>query len=279
MSGILFFKTKDRENIIDFYHNKIGMDIWLEKENCTVFRQGNLLLGFCMDNKIDNQGMISFFFQGKKGVNIIYDILKDCAVTKPQKNTVYQIYNFFAKDPEGRDIECFTFLDNKHSNLTGDEILLTRRSVRDFEHRMVGDKVLWQIFEECRYAPTSKNSQPYYYIVIKDRKRIELLASIREDSSAPIAQAPIAVAICSDPSISKRYVQDGCIAAYHFMLSTWYHNLGTCWIGGMDRDDVKEILNIPKEHYVVTVTPLGYPTSRPELRPRRLVEEFVKFLI
>jgi hypothetical protein len=37
----------------------------------------------------------------------------------------------------------------------------------------------------------------------------------------------------------------------------------------MDRDEVKDILGIPKDHYVATVTPLGYPVDKGKVAPER----------
>ena len=157
------------------------------------------------------------------------------------------------------------------------ETLLTeRRSIRQFEGKDVPDELLWKIFELCRFAPTSMNTESYSFVVLRDKEKMKSIASLRGSASAPIAKAPLAVAICSDPGVSRRHVQDGCIAAYHFLLSCWQHGLGTCWIAAMDRDEVKEILNIPDNHYVATVTPVGYPARIPKAPPRRSVEEMVR---
>jgi len=158
----------------------------------------------------------------------------------------------------------------------GKELLLTRRSVRSFVEKPVPDEILRELFEICRYAPTSRNSQSCYFVVIRDSRIRNRLASVRGRNSAPIGKAPLAVAICSDPAGSRRHVQDGCIAAYHFILAAWHLGLGTCWIGGLDRDDVKEAVNIPKEHYVATVTPVGYPEETPTAPRRKPAEELVK---
>jgi nitroreductase len=86
------------------------------------------------------------------------------------------------------------------------------------------------------------------------------------------------VAITSDPRKSKRYVQDGCIAAYHFLLSAWLYGLGTCWIAAMDREDVKDALHIPQDHYIATVTPVGYPAESPAPPERRPKDEMVRII-
>jgi nitroreductase len=136
---------------------------------------------------------------------------------------------------------------------------------------------MWEVFEICRYSPTSQNSQSYYFVVIRDCKKIEWLSCVRGMNTAPIGLAKAAVAVVADPAISRRHVQDGCIAAYHFLLASWLFGLGTCWIGAMDRDDVKAKLGIPRNHYVATVTPVGYPLETPYVPQRRPKQEMVRF--
>ncbi|NIS83246.1 MAG: hypothetical protein GTO14_24285 [Anaerolineales bacterium] len=164
------------------------------------------------------------------------------------------------------------------SYLSGDKLLITRRSIRAYEGRAVTDEVLWKVFELCRFAPTSRNCQSYYFIVVRDRPSLEFLADLRGGSSAPIARAPVAVAVCVDTALTRRSKQDGSIAAYHFMLAAKLHGLGTCWIAAMDRAEVKERLGIPKDHYVATITPVGYPAEDPVPPARRDAAAMVRGL-
>ncbi|MGC1122064.1 MAG: nitroreductase family protein [Candidatus Methanofastidiosia archaeon] len=275
MSGILFFKTKDLKRIIKFYI-RIGAVVWLEQPDCTIIKHGNLLLGFCQRESCDTEGMITFFYPEKENVDSIYELLKEEAETEPKENQRYAIYHFFARDPEGRAIEFQCFLHHLLPYEDGTEVLLKRRSIREFRDDPVTESILQDIFEMCRFPPSSRNAQPYYFVVVTDRKKLEYLASLRGGPSAPIGRAPLAVALCSDPEKSGAYVQDGCIAAYHFMLASRCYGLGTCWIAAMDRTEVKSTLLIPEHHYVVTVTPLGYPLRMPEPPARRKVGDFVR---
>jgi nitroreductase len=276
MSGILFFKSKDKDKAEQFYRTQVGMEVWFEQADCVILRHGNLLLGFCDHEKAETCGTITFFYPTTTEIDKMYEKLKHLTKTPPKENEKYQIYHFFAEDPEKRKIEFQAFLHPVESCLIGDELLISRRSVRQFQDKQIPEEVIAKLFELCRYAPTSRNSESYYFIAIHDRDKIEYLASLREGSSTPIARAPMAVAICSDPGLSKRHIQDGCIAAYHFTLAAWNFGLGTCWIGGMDRKEVKKCLDIPEEHYVATITPLGYPAEQPKLRPRKPATEYVK---
>jgi nitroreductase len=199
----------------------------------------------------------------------MYERLGDLAEAEPVYNDAYHIYQFFARDPEGRRLE-FQFFDHELPPfLAGDELLLRRRSVRRFQPRDVSDATINRVIELSRWAPTARNTQCYYFKVIRDRAALDWLAGWRGKSSAPIGRAPVAVAIGADPALSKRHIQDGCIAAYHFLLAARLFGLGTCWIAAADDDSVKARLGVPAEHYLVTVTPLGWPESFTVIAPER----------
>ena len=276
MAGITFFQTEELEEVKDFYINKIGMNMWVDQGSCIILQDGNMLLGFCEGDKSEKEGVITFFYDTEEEVDEKYESFKDLARGEPEKREAYNIYNFFAEDIQGRTIEFQTFLHDTKPFREGTELLKTRRSVRDYKDKEIPKDVLASIFEECRFAPTSMNSESYYFIPIKDREIIEFMSKRRGNSSSPIKEAPMAVAICCDPDKTGRVKQDGDIAAYHFILSAWAHGLGTCWIAAMDREDVKEKLEIPQDHFVATVTPLGYPEEMPDTPSRKPAEDYVK---
>ena len=276
MAGIIFFKTQHLAQIQEFYVSQLGMTMWLNQGGCIILKHGNLLLGFCEREEIENAGVITLFYESRQEVDAMYQKMQAQALGAPQMNETYRIYQFFAKDPEGRTLEFQAFLHSLDAYEAGDDLLMTRRSIRKFEDTIIPDETLWKLFELCRYAPTSHNSQPYYFVVIKDRNKLEFLSRLRGKSSTPIAKAPIAVAICADPESSKRHLQDGCIAAYHFVLAAKLLGLGTCWIAAMDREDAKRALDIPQSHYIATITPLGYPAETPNTPSRKPASDIVR---
>jgi nitroreductase len=278
MSGIVFLGTKDLDAVREFYAGRAGMDVWLEQAECAIYSHGNMLLGFCTRESVDRSGVLTFFYPGRADVDAMYEKLGDIALDPPKVNDRYRIYNFYARDPEERTVEFQAFLHPTAPHLRVDEALGTRRSVRKYTGEPVPDELLWKVMEDCRRAPTSMNSESYYYVVIRDREKREFIAGLRGPNSAPIAASPIAVAICSDSGKTKRPEQDGCIGAYHFLLAAHAHGLGTCWIAAMDRDDAKDALGIPKDHYVATVTPLGFPAERPAAHQKRAARDMVRFV-
>lgn len=278
MSGIIFNRTRNLDIVKNFYTDKIGMEVWLDQGECVIFKDENLLLGFCESDEVDKDGTITFFYDDKEKVDEVYSELSEVAVSDPEKNEDFMIYHFYGEDPEGRKVEFQTFLHPLNPYTSGLELLEGRRSVREYKDKEVPRDTFWRVIETARFSPSSKNSEPYYFKVIDKEKNLSRLADIRGDSSSPISETPMAVAICSDPNESNRFKVDATIATYHFMLSAFSHGLGTCWIADMNRNSVKEILNIPEKHYVATVTPLGYPDEKPDPPERSSAGELVKFL-
>src|SRR6056297_972871 len=276
MSGIVFKQTKDLETITEFYQNKIGMKLWQDQTKCKIFEKGNLQLGFCEGDTIDNDGIITFYFDTKKEVDEFYKNKELKVTEEPQENKDFNIYQFFAEDPEGRTLEFQTFLHDVKPHLSGKELLLKRRSYRQFSDKEIPEEILDQIIDISRYAPTSMNSQSYYFKFIREEEMICDLSTIRKTATEPIKRAPIAVAICSDPEESKRYKQDADIAAYHFMLAARLYNLGTCWIADMDRESIKNKLDIPLEHYISTITPLRFIEKEIEAPSRKESADFIR---
>ncbi len=269
MAGIVFLKTKRLEEVRRFYVERVGMRVWLEQPGIAILQHGNLLVGFHQQDRPDLQGLLTFFYPGREQVDEVYARLEDTASSVPKVNERYRIYHFFGTDPEGRKTEFQAFLHpvEPHEEATG--LLAGRRSIRQFTGDDVPDELVDRLVESCRWAPSSRNSQPCYLVVTRDRARIDTLAGVRAGSSAPIGRAPVAVAVVADPEKSGRHVEDGCIMAYHLLLAARAYGLGTCWIGGMDRAEVKDALGIPAGHHIAAVTPLGWPAEAPVPRERK----------
>lgn len=109
MAGIVFLGTKKIKEVSEFYTARAGCVLWLDQGGCRVFKHGNMLLGFCGRDFADICGIITFFFETDREVDGAYRRLEDIATTKPKFNPKYDIYHFFATDPEGRVVEFQSF--------------------------------------------------------------------------------------------------------------------------------------------------------------------------
>lgn len=116
MSGIIFLKTRSLETVKEFYEGRIGMEVWLFQEDCIILKHGNLLLGFCekpdmTEAEIENGGLITFFYKTWEEVYDLHRKFSDIVEGELKVNEKYNIYHFFARDPEGRLIEFQQFLE------------------------------------------------------------------------------------------------------------------------------------------------------------------------
>jgi nitroreductase len=82
-----------------------------------------------------------------------------------------------------------------------------------------------------------------------------------------VEQASCAVAVVTDPT-NRWHEIDGARAVQNMELAGWNEGVGTCWIGNMERDRIKELLGIPRALHLLTILPFGYPVQPDTLRRR-----------
>lgn len=278
MNGIVFFKTADLALIKEFYGKVLELPLWLDQGTCAIFKNGNMLLGFCQAERAETQGTITFFMPSRSDVQDKYEVLKSIANEPPQVNPKFSIYHFWAKDPEGRSLEFQAFEHALEPHISLDEGLMMRRSIRRYLPKAVPEEMLNKVFELCRYAPSARNQQSYYYVVIKQREVLEKIVALRGPAGDPILASPYAIAVAARGELSRRKVQDACIAAYHLLLAAKAYGLGTCWVTDMDKDEVKDLLKIPHDDYVACLTPIGFPAEDFPLPKRHEVSSFVRYI-
>ncbi|MDF1545972.1 MAG: VOC family protein [bacterium] len=109
MNGIVFFSTDNLNRVVRFYKEQLGCTSWLEQSDCEILKGGELLIGFCQRDKVDRCGIVCFFYDSRGEVDLIYKKLAEVSDAPPRENRKYGIYQFFAKDPDGRTIEFQAF--------------------------------------------------------------------------------------------------------------------------------------------------------------------------
>ena len=111
MTGIVFFRTARREAVIEFYQDVLEFQQWLEQDGgCTILQRDNLLVGFCDADESETEGIVTVAVEDRAAVDRLYDDLDGHARHPPEENADFDIYQFFAEDPDGRAVEVQTFL-------------------------------------------------------------------------------------------------------------------------------------------------------------------------
>jgi nitroreductase len=152
----------------------------------------------------------------------------------------------------------------------------TRREIRDYLDKSVSDEHLLKILEAGRVAPSSKNSQPWQFVVIKNKVTLTKIASLTPTGSH-IAKAPLAIAVLMDGA--KLPEIDGARAIQNMALQAWDLGIGACWVTNFYEDAVKDILGAPQRMKMVTVIPFGYPKEPKTTRKkvRKALQEIVSY--
>lgn len=128
--------------------------------------------------------------------------------------------------------------------------------------------------EAGRLAPSSKNSQPWHFVVIRNKETLGRIASLTPTGDH-IGKAPLAIAVLMDGA--KLPEVDGARAIQNMVLEAWDLGIGACWITNFYEDGVKDILGAPQRMKLVSVIPFGYP-KEPKTRRRKIrksLEEIV----
>ncbi len=147
------------------------------------------------------------------------------------------------------------------------EVIKERRSIRSFKPISVENRLIIEILESARLAPSWMNKQCWHFIVVSEKEYIWEIAKT-SIINWWLIQAPCIIIACADPHISGEnnkipyFAIDTAIAMEHLILSATNCGLGTCWIGSFNEKKIKELLEIPPRIRIIALTPLGYPKEK-----------------
>ena len=167
------------------------------------------------------------------------------------------------------------------------KIILSRRDVRrNFIRKKISNKVLLRILTAAHHAPSVGYSQPWNFILIRDRnsrlnikesfskerlKSIELLAKDKERKRKyldlkleGILESNLNICVTYDHkrfgpyvigrmTIKEAGVYSVCCAIQNLWLAARAENIGVGWVSIINNKDLKRILKLPS-----TVKPIAY---------------------
>jgi nitroreductase len=141
------------------------------------------------------------------------------------------------------------------------------RVVRRFSDKVVHDEVLDDMLEVARWTGTSKNTQPWHLVVVRDREVLRALAKLGQ-FAGHIAGANVAIALVMD---SRSNAFDCGRLAERLMLAAWSQGVGSCigsiWPDNNERS-AKELLGVPNDRWLHQVISFGYPKDPSATRVR-----------
>ena len=151
------------------------------------------------------------------------------------------------------------------------ELVKKNRSCRRFyEEHAVGLKTLEDLVDLARLSACAANLQPLKYILACQRQiNAEIFSCLAwagylKDWPGPQAgERPAAyIVILGDSAISKDFGCDHGIAAQSILLGAREKGLAGCVIGSVNRNKLREILNIESHLQILLVLTIGKPKEK-----------------
>jgi nitroreductase len=152
------------------------------------------------------------------------------------------------------------------------EVALELRKIRQarlYQPTPVPGDVLSELLEIARWTGSSRNTQPWEFVVVSDPEQLRRISQIRTPINW-VADAPLAIAIVlkgenplSEAFDEGRVTERLLVGAHMLGLGG-----GTAWFGDdAQQAEGKRILGIPGERTARSVVVLGYPTTHKDHRP------------
>lgn len=169
-----------------------------------------------------------------------------------------------------------------------------RRSIRKYKEEAVSDENILRLIESARLAPSGSNTQPWHFIVVKDKVIKQKISEVSHNQQWMVT-APVFIVCIADirsrikekvelileenspEEEVKQIIRDTSIATEHILLTASSLGLGSCWVAWFTQNTIRPVLNIPTDKYVVGIITLGYPDEQPMSRPRKKMEEILHY--
>jgi nitroreductase len=149
------------------------------------------------------------------------------------------------------------------------DAITSRRNVREFADRTIAEDVLDRILEAGRRAPSSRNWQPWDFVVLTDRQQLRELSTVWRgaghvaDSAATVA---LVIEDTEDPRMRQRAAYDLGQTTMAMMIAAADQGVASGHAAVEDQVKAREVLGLPGDRVVAYLVDLGYPAGRP-LKP------------
>jgi len=149
------------------------------------------------------------------------------------------------------------------------EAIFTRRSVRRFTGEPAAEADIETILRAAMAAPSAVNVQPWAFLVVTDRKKLDLLCA-RLPYAKMLDKAAFAIIVCGIPDKDAQFAKDfwitDCSAATeNILLASHALGYGAVWTAVHPEQDriktVREACGIPENVIPLNVIPIGVPAD------------------
>ena len=152
------------------------------------------------------------------------------------------------------------------------EAICKRRTIRRFSQEPVPKEILEKLIKAARLAPSAANLQPCEYVVVDEPGLIEQVFKtlrwagyIVPRGDPPEGERPVAyiVVLLNKEKVKAGGERDAAASIGNIVLAALEEGIGSCWLGSIERERLRSILNIPQHCEIDSVVAIGYPRESP----------------
>lgn len=152
------------------------------------------------------------------------------------------------------------------------EIILKRRTIRRFKPEPLPLELLEKLVNAGRLAPSGANLQPLEFIIVNKPEMVNKVfpalkwaGYIAPAGNPPEGKRPVAyiVVLVNTQIKSGNGSVDAAAAIENMILTALEEGVGSCWLGSIDRNQLRSVFDIPQHYQIDSVLALGYPDESP----------------
>lgn len=148
--------------------------------------------------------------------------------------------------------------DPQTLGLRVEQAIAAKRAVRNYRGEPVPAPIIHAILNAGRRAQSSKNSQPWVFVVVKEREQLQRLASAGLYAKHVASSAFTVVLVA--PETSEFDIGQ---ASAYLQLAAVEYGVGSCVIVLHDHEAARAILGVPPELSCRWAITFGYPADAP----------------
>jgi nitroreductase len=145
------------------------------------------------------------------------------------------------------------------------EAIRTKRAIRQFKDQPLTDEEVHSILNAGRRSQSSKNTQPWRFIAIRDKAVLKALSELGT-WAGHLAGAALGVAILTpDPAGKFQVLFDAGQAAAYMQLAAWELGIGSCLASIYEPDKARQLLGFPADLHLRIALSFGYSLDEARL--------------
>ncbi len=138
--------------------------------------------------------------------------------------------------------------------------IVTKREIRTFTEQPIADDHLRQILNAGRMSGSSRNRQPWHFIIVRDRARLRTLSQFGRFAQH-VATAAVAIGVVVDGPAA---MFDAGRCVQNMMLAAWNAGIASCPASMHQAEEARAFLKVPEGYVLATV--LSFGSSHPKGR-------------